>query len=130
MEPAVPPQDSPAPVTAAAANPSPKKGFLNKLGLDRPELRAWAMYDFGNSAFMTIIITAIFPIYYSRVACAGIPNETAEFRFSMATTGARIVIAILAPILGARAGFSPIKTQMFASCLALFVVVVAMMYVD
>src|SRR5688572_13663421 len=128
MEPAVPPQDSPAPVTAAAANPSPKKGFLNKLGLDRPELRAWAMYDFGNSAFMTIIITAIFPIYYGRVASAGVPSQTSEFRFSMATTGAMIVIAILAPILGALADFSPIKKRMIAGFLSMGVISVAAMF--
>src|SRR5688572_21160431 len=128
MEPAVPPQDSPAPVTAAAAIPSPKKGFLNKLGLDRPELRAWAMYDFGNSAFMTVIITAIFPIYYSKVASAGVPNETAEFRFSMVTTVAMIVIAILAPILGALADFSAIKKRMIAIFLSMSVVAVAMMF--
>jgi UMF1 family MFS transporter len=123
MEPTIPSEGSPA-----ATEPAPKSGFLSKLGLDRPELRAWAMYDFGNSAFMTIIITAIFPIYYSRVASAGIANETAEFRFSMATTGAMIVIAILAPILGALADFSPIKKKMIAGFLSMGVISVAMMF--
>src|SRR5688572_4517592 len=118
------PQPTPTPSTpAAGARPS---GFLAKLGLNRPELRAWAMYDFGNSAFMTVIITAIFPIYYSRVASAGIENEVSEFRFSMATTGAMIVIAILAPILGALADFSPIKKRMIAIFLAMSVAAVAM----
>ncbi|HEX7862790.1 MAG TPA: MFS transporter [Verrucomicrobiae bacterium] len=107
---------------------SPRKGFLARLGLDRPELRAWAMYDFGNSAFMTVIITAIFPIYYSKVASAGIPNETAEFRFSMVTTVAMIVIAILAPVLGALADFSAIKKRMIAIFLSMSVVAVAMMF--
>ena len=41
-------------------------GWLKKLGLDRPELRAWAMYDWANSAMVCVIITAVFPIYYSR----------------------------------------------------------------
>ena len=39
-------------------------GWLKKLGLDRPELRAWAMYDWANSAMVCVIITAVFPIYY------------------------------------------------------------------
>ena len=43
--------------------------WLEKLGLHRPELRAWAMYDWANSAMVTSIVTAIFPIYYSSVAC-------------------------------------------------------------
>ena len=54
----------------------PGKGRLNrwleKLGLHRPELRAWAMYDWANSAMVTTIITAVFPIYYEKVACAGV----------------------------------------------------------
>lgn len=86
------------------------------------------MYDFGNSAFMTIIITAIFPIYYSRVACAGMPSEVAESRFSIATTAAMIVIAVLAPILGALADFSPIKKRMIAIFLSMSVVAVGMMF--
>ena len=81
-------------VASVEPPPTPqRRGFLSKLGLDRPELRAWAMYDFGNSAFMTVIITAIFPIYYSSIASAGVPTETANSRFSIATTGAMIVIA-------------------------------------
>ncbi|MGZ8899617.1 MAG: MFS transporter [Limisphaerales bacterium] len=122
------PEPRPAGAPAAPSTPEKSGGFLSKLGLDRRELRAWAMYDFGNSAFMTIIITAIFPIYYSRVASAGIPNETSEFRFSMATTGAMIVIAILAPILGALADFSPIKKRMIAVFLSMGVISVAMMF--
>ena len=38
--------------------------WLKRLGLDRPELRAWAMYDWANSAMACTIITAVFPIYY------------------------------------------------------------------
>ena len=44
--------------------------LLEPLGLNRPELRAWAMYDWANSAMVCTIITAVFPIYYSKVACA------------------------------------------------------------
>lgn len=37
--------------------------LLDRLGLHRRELRAWAMYDWANSAFQTTIIAAVFPIY-------------------------------------------------------------------
>jgi len=48
--------------------PRPLARWLEKLGLGRPELRAWAMYDWANSAMVCTIITAVFPIYYARVA--------------------------------------------------------------
>jgi MFS transporter, UMF1 family len=39
-----------------------KLPLLERLGLHRPELRAWAMYDWANSAIMTTIIGSVFPI--------------------------------------------------------------------
>ncbi|HTG43210.1 MAG TPA: MFS transporter, partial [Verrucomicrobiae bacterium] len=116
----------PGPLTAASS--PAKRTFLEKLGLHRRELRAWALYDLANSAFVTVIITAIFPIYYGKVASAGIPPQTAEYRFSMTTTVAMIVIAILAPLLGALADFSPIKKRMIGIFLSLGVVSVALMF--
>ena len=47
------------------------KGILDRLGLGRRDLRAWAMYDWANSAFQTTIIAAIFPIYFYNVAAVG-----------------------------------------------------------
>jgi MFS transporter, UMF1 family len=41
--------------------------LLSRLGLSRPELRAWAMYDWANSAFQSTIITAVFPDFFSAV---------------------------------------------------------------
>jgi MFS-type transporter involved in bile tolerance (Atg22 family) len=47
--------------------------LLTRVGLHRPEIRAWAMYDWANSAFATTIITAIFPVYFTSVAGADLP---------------------------------------------------------
>ncbi len=38
--------------------------WLDRLGLHRPELRAWALYDVANSAWMTTIMTAVFPDFF------------------------------------------------------------------
>ena len=46
--------------------------FLARVGLDRPELRAWAMYDWANSAFQSTVITAVFPAFFSSYAAAGL----------------------------------------------------------
>ena len=45
--------------------------FLSQLGLDRRELRAWAI-DGGQLRVMTIVIL-VFPIYFADVAAAGLP---------------------------------------------------------
>ena len=47
-----------------------ESSLLSRLGLDRPELRAWAMYDWAASAMQTTIMVAVFPIYFVKVAGA------------------------------------------------------------
>ena len=47
-------------------------GWLARIGLDRPELRAWAMYDWANSAFWCTIVLAVFPPFFADYAAAGL----------------------------------------------------------
>jgi len=102
--------------------------LLRGIGLDRPELRAWAMYDWANSAMVCTIITAVFPIYYSKVACAGIAPEKASGRLAIATTIAMVIIATLAPILGAFADHTARKKRLLGGFLALGLISTGMMY--
>jgi MFS transporter, UMF1 family len=101
---------------------------LDLLGLSRPELRAWAMYDWANSAMVCTIITAVFPIYYSKVACAGLRPEDASARLAIATTVGMVVIAVLSPVLGAFADFTAQKKRLLGVFLALGLASVAAMY--
>ncbi|HEX5634184.1 MAG TPA: MFS transporter [Gemmatimonadales bacterium] len=71
-----------------------------RVGLDRPELMAWAMYDWANSAFLTVVVTAVFPIYYRSVAAQGLDATAATGRFGLATTVALVIAALIAPPLG------------------------------
>jgi UMF1 family MFS transporter len=88
--------------------------ILDRIGLGRPELRAWAMYDWANSAFVTTIIAGLFPPYFAAVACKGVPQDVATFRLAAGTSIALALIAILSPILGAIADRAPIKKKMLA----------------
>lgn len=101
--------------------------FLSQLGLDRRELRAWAMYDWANSVFMTIVIL-VFPIYFADVAAAGLPSAVASARFAAATTLSMLIVAVLSPFLGAAADFAAMKKKMLAACLLLGVVATGGLY--
>ncbi len=91
---------------------------LEKLGLGRPELRAWAMYDWANSAFLTTIVTAVFPIYFAEVAARPLGHERATAVFLAATTAGMVVSALLAPYLGALADCSGRTKRMLGVSLA------------
>jgi UMF1 family MFS transporter len=88
------------------------QAFLARLGLGRRELRAWALYDLANSAFQTTIIAAVFPIYFSQVAAADLPPAVATSRFAWATTLAILIVAIVAPFLGAVADYAAAKKRL------------------
>jgi UMF1 family MFS transporter len=99
-----------------------------RLGLDRRELRAWAMYDWANSAMVTTIITAVFPIYYSAVAAAGLPPAEATYRFGISTTIGLVIIAVLSPILGYLADRGGTRMRYLRAFLGLGVLAVLLMF--
>lgn len=102
--------------------------WLRALGLHRPELRAWAMYDFGISAMQTTITTAVFPIFFVKVAGANLQGSSAAQWWANANTIGAVLIAILAPILGAMADFKAAKKKFLLGFLLLGVTSTAAMY--
>src|SRR5207344_1689510 len=93
--------------------------LMERLGLGRPDLRAWAMYDWANSAVYTTIVAAIFPIYFQKVAAAGMPGPVATARFAWASTIAILIVAVVAPLLGAVADYAAVKKRLLALFLAI-----------
>jgi len=85
--------------------------FLARVGLGRPELRAWAMYDWAVSAMQTTIMAAVFPIYFVKVASAGLPAGQGSARLAYANTVAMLLVTVLSPVLGALADHSAAKKR-------------------
>jgi UMF1 family MFS transporter len=102
--------------------------WLATLGLRTREQRAWAMYDWANSAVQCTIITAVFPIYFASVAGADLPPAVATERFATATTLALVVVAVLAPLLGAYADYAGAKKRLLAVFLGIGVSATAAMF--
>lgn len=106
----------------------PTASLLSRLGLDRPELRAWAMYDWATSAMQTTIMVAVFPIYFVKVAGAGLAESGATQRLATVNTLALVVIAVLSPILGAISDYGGIKKRLLAVFMVLGAAAVAAMF--
>jgi MFS transporter, UMF1 family len=60
---------------------------------------AWAMYDWANSAVVSMVIAAVFPIYFNTIA-QGELSYTAASAFSFAITISLLASAIVGPIVG------------------------------
>ena len=102
-------------------------GLLARIGLGRPELRAWAMYDWANSAFWCTVIVAVFPPFFSEYAATGLPDGAATARLAWATTLAVTIVAVMAPVLGAIADHRPLKKRLLAVFLVIGVIATLLM---
>jgi UMF1 family MFS transporter len=89
-------------------------GWLNALGLHRKELRAWAMYDWANSAFATTIMGALASPFYASVAAAHLPANMRTAYWAWTTSIALFVIAVISPVLGAVADYMGSKKRFLA----------------
>jgi UMF1 family MFS transporter len=76
--------------------------------------RSWAFYDWANSAYTLIVVTAILPLYFKASATqAGIDAATSTAYWGYANSFSTLIVAILAPILGTIADFKGFKKRFF-----------------
>jgi len=109
----------------------PPLSLWSRLGLGRPELRAWTMYDWAASAVQTTIMVAVFPIYFVKVAGAELPASSATQRLATVNTLALVVVALLSPVLGAISDYRGIKKRLLAGFMIIGVAAVgAMFFID
>ncbi|MEW5903387.1 MAG: MFS transporter [Pseudomonadota bacterium] len=69
--------------------------------VQRREAWAWAMYDFANSGYTTIVITAIFNAYFVSVVAGSAAWATLAWTLSLALS--YLMVMLSAPLLGAYA---------------------------
>jgi len=106
----------------------PRPGLLSRLALDRPELRAWATYDWATSAMQAVIMTAVFPIFFVRVAAAHLTPTEATQRLSLINTIALALVAVASPILGAISDLAANKKRFLAAFMLAGVLATGSMY--
>ncbi|MBC8376966.1 MAG: MFS transporter [FCB group bacterium] len=61
----------------------------------------WAMYDWANSAFATTVMAGFFPIFFKSYWSAGADVNVSTAQLGAANSIASLIVALMAPILGA-----------------------------
>ena len=73
--------------------------------------KSWILYDWANSVYATNIMAAIFPIYFTSV-CGG---DTLGLQWwGYGTSIATLIVAVMAPLLGAIGDYQGMKKKFFA----------------
>ena len=120
--------NSAVPATTDANARAVTHSWLDRLGLNRPELRAWAMYDWAVSSFQTTIQVAVFQIYFVSVAAATLSGSQRTQAWATANTIASILVAVLSPIIGALSDVAAAKKRMLTWFMLLGVAACAGMF--
>jgi len=91
-------------------------------------INSWALYDWANSAFVTTIIAAVLPIYYTSVAAAGLPPHIATAYWGFTSSISALIAAVISPVLGAMADFRGSKKSFLTIFMVLGVTATALLY--
>lgn len=81
-------------------------------GVRRREVFGWAMYDFANSGYTTVVITAVFAAYF--VGGIAQKAEWATFAWTLALSISYAIVMLTMPSLGAYADLRAAKKRLLA----------------
>jgi len=91
--------------------------------LTRKPVVSWALYDWANSAFATTVMAGFFPLFFKQYWNAGVEATESTFRLGVTNGVTSLIVALLAPIVGAIADKGGARVKL----LALFTVLGAAM---
>ncbi len=78
-------------------------------GVGRREVFGWAMYDFANSGYTTVVITAVFAAYFVNGVAGNAPWAT--FAWTLALSISYAIVMLTMPTLGAYADLRGAKKR-------------------
>ncbi len=101
---------------------------MNNGGKNRREVLSWCLYDWGNSAFATVVISAVLPVYYNEVAGSVLGGNKAIVYWGYTVSVALLITALLAPVMGAVSDFMGIKKRLLMLFAAVGVFATSLLY--
>jgi len=82
-------------------------------GVRKREVFGWAMYDFANSGYTTVVLTAVFNAYFVGVVARGAPWATLAWTLTIALSSAIVMLTL--PALGAWADLHGAKKKLLVA---------------
>ena len=95
---------------------------------NRKAIYSWALYDWANSAYTTTVMAGFFPVFFKQYWASDLTLNESTFWLGMANACSGLVVALLAPVLGAMADQGGLKKQMMLSFTSLAIVMTAALF--
>ena len=91
------------------------RSLLND-GVRGREVLAWSSYDFANSGYTTVVITAVFNAYFVGVVAGG--EDWGTLAWTLALSASYLLVIASAPLLGAWADLTARKKAALAASIS------------
>ena len=95
----------------------------------RKEVFAWSLYDWANSAFATTVMAGFFPIFFKKYWHTSSDVTLSTMYLGMSNSVASLIVATLAPILGAIADNTRSKKSFLGIFALIGVIATALLFV-
>lgn len=79
-------------------------------GVAKREVLGWAMYDFANSGYTTVVLTAVFNVYFIGVVAQG--QAWGTLMWTAALSVSNLMVLVLMPLIGAWADAHAAKRRL------------------
>jgi MFS transporter, UMF1 family len=89
------------------------------------EIWSWAMFDFANSSYTTVIVTVAFGVYFTRLVA---PGRSGDFLWGLGILLGNLIVLLFSPIVGAIADDSGRKKLFLAGTYTTCVVGTALLW--
>jgi len=93
------------------------------------EIFGWAMFDFANSSYTTVIVTVVFGVIFPRLVVGDAPEyRLGDLLWSVALSVSYGLVVVTAPVLGAIIDFRAAKKRFLFGSYVITVVATALLY--
>ncbi|MEN6478514.1 MAG: MFS transporter [Anaerolineales bacterium] len=86
---------------------------------------AWYLYDFGNSAYASVVLLAVFAAYFKGTVVGG---ARGTYLWGVAIGVAMLVVTLISPVLGAIADYSGAKKRLLLFFTGISIVCTALLF--
>ncbi len=92
--------------------PSPSSPAASTAGGGRKAVWGWALYDWANSAFATTVMAGFFPLFFKQYWSQGTDPNVSTAQLGLGNSLASLIVALLAPALGAIADKAALRKKL------------------
>ena len=95
----------------------------------KKEIFGWAMFDFANSSYTTVIVTVVFSVIFPRLIVGDAPEyRTGNLLWSLSLSISYFLVLLSAPVFGAIMDYTAAKKRFLFAATILTVLTTSSLY--